>query len=491
MATKTATKTVGRAAPRHKASSEAKTSLFENVNIQFDRAARVVRLHPGLLRQIKVCNNVYSVQFPIKRGKDYIIIEGYRAEHSHHLKPAKGGIRYSEEVSRDEVMALAALMTYKCAIVDVPFGGSKGGVKINPRKFTAQELERITRRFAAELIKKDFLGPYVNVPAPDMGTGPREMAWIADTYEAFHPGEPDTRACITGKPYQQGGIMGRTEATGRGVQFGIREALGHAEDLKGLGLAPGIEGKTVVVQGFGNVGYHLAKFLREEDGAKIIAIGEWDGGVYDPKGIDVQKLQRHRERTGSILNFPGAKNLPTSEDVLYLPCDILIPAALENQIHSGNYHKIRARVIAEAANGPVTAAADEALRKAGVFIIPDVFLNAGGVTVSYFEWTKNLSHMRFGRMSRHIESLEAETFIRETEKLTGKRFSQPARQILLRSHDELALVNSGLEDTMRTAYREIRAILKKRKSVEDLRMASYVCAIQKIGLAYLDLGIFP
>jgi glutamate dehydrogenase (NAD(P)+) len=488
MATKTAAR---KTAPRHQGASEAKTSLFENVNIQFDRAARVVRLHPGLLHQIKVCNNVYSVQFPIKRGKDYMIIEGYRAEHSHHLKPAKGGIRYSEEVSRDEVMALAALMTYKCAIVDVPFGGSKGGVKINPRKFTTQELERITRRFAAELIKKDFLGPYVNVPAPDMGTGPREMAWIADTYEAFHPGEPDTRACITGKPYQQGGIMGRTEATGRGVQFGIREALGHGEDLKGLGLTPGIEGKTVVVQGFGNVGYHLARFLKEEDGAKVIAIGEWDGGVYDPKGIDPQKLQKHRERTGSILNFPGAKNLPTSEDVLYIPCDILIPAALENQIHSGNYHKVRARVVAEAANGPVTAAADQALRKGGVLVIPDVFLNAGGVTVSYFEWTKNLSHMRFGRMSRHIESLEAETFIRETEKLTGKQFSAPAREILLRSHDELALVNSGLEDTMRTAYREIRTILKKHKNVEDLRMASYVCAIQKIGRAYLDLGIFP
>ncbi|HMB71097.1 MAG TPA: Glu/Leu/Phe/Val dehydrogenase [bacterium] len=471
--------------------SEANTNLYENVNIQFDRAAAVLKIHPGLMHQIRVCNNVYSVQFPIRRGKDYIIVEGYRAEHSHHLKPCKGGIRYSPHVTRDEVMALAALMTYKCAIVDVPFGGSKGGVKINPREFRTVELERITRRYAAELIKKDFLGPHVNVPAPDMGTGPREMAWMADTYEAFHPGQPDTRACITGKPYQQGGIMGRVEATGRGVQFGIREAFSHAEDLKPLGLEKGLDGKTVVVQGFGNVGYHAADFLQSEDNCKIIGIGEWDGAIYDPKGIDVRKLAKHRKRTGTILNFPGAKNLKNKDDVLYLPCDILVPAALETQIHSKNWHKVRAKVIAEAANGPVTAAADEELRDAGVLIIPDVYLNAGGVTVSYFEWTKNLSHMRFGRLSRHIENLEAETFIRETEMLTGKKFNPSARQILLRSHDELALVNSGLEDTMRSAYREVREIMKKRKTVKDLRMASYVCAIQKIARSYMDLGIFP
>jgi glutamate dehydrogenase (NAD(P)+) len=463
--------------------SEANTTLYENVNIQFDQAAAVLKIHPGLLHQIRVCNNVYSVQFPIRRGKDYIIVEGYRAEHSHHLKPCKGGIRYSPHVTREEVMALAALMTYKCAIVDVPFGGSKGGVKIDPREFRTVELERITRRYAAELIKKDFLGPHVNVPAPDMGTGPREMAWMADTYEAFHPGQPDTRACITGKPYQQGGIMGRVEATGRGVQFGIREAFNHAEDLAPLGLTPGLEGKTVVVQGFGNVGYHAADFLANEDGARVIAVGEWDGAIHDAKGINVRKLLKHRNRT--------AKNMKDKEDVLFLPCDILVPAALENQIHSKNWHKVRAKVIAEAANGPVTAAADEALRDAGVLIIPDVYLNAGGVTVSYFEWTKNLSHMRFGRLSRHIESLEAETFIHETELLTGKKFNPVARKILLRSHDELALVNSGLEDTMRSAYREVRGILKKRKNVKDLRMASYVCAIQKISRAYLDLGIFP
>jgi glutamate dehydrogenase (NAD(P)+) len=473
------------------ASQSPGTTLLENVNAQFDRAAATLRIHPGLLRQIKACNNVYSVQFPLKRGKDYVLIEGFRAEHSHHLKPAKGGIRYSTEVTREEVMALAALMTYKCALVDVPFGGSKGGVKINPREYSVGELERITRRYAAELIKKDFLGPHVNVPAPDMGTGQREMAWIADTYEAFHPGSPDTRAAVTGKPYQQGGIQGRTEATGRGVQFGIREVFRFPDDLKPLGLTPGLEGKRIVVQGLGNVGYHAAKFLQEEDGAKIIAVGEWDGGIHDPRGLDVKKLDRHRRRTGSVLNFPGAKNLPKGSDVLMLPCDILIPAALENQINSRNVAKIRAKVIGEAANGPVTAAADKVLRENGVLVVPDIYLNAGGVTVSYFEWTKNLSHMRYGRMSQHLENLEAETFIRETEALTGKRFAPKARETLLRFHDELALVNSGLEDTMRSAYHNMRDVLKRRKKVEDLRVAAYVLALEKIANAYLDLGIFP
>ena len=479
------------AVARRKKSSVSTTSLYENVNLQFDRAASALRIHSGLLTQIKSCNNVLTVQFPIRRGREYVLVEGYRAEHSHHMKPAKGGIRYSEEVTRDEVMALAALMTYKCALVDVPFGGSKGGVKINPRLFKVSELERITRRYAAELIKKDFLGPHVNVPAPDMGTGAREMAWIADTYDAFHPGAPDNHACITGKPFQQGGIRGRTEATGRGVQFGIREVFSHPEDLRRLGLSEGLAGKRIAVQGFGNVGYHAAKFLQEQDDAKIVAIGEWDGAIRSTRGIDVEELSRYRKRTGSILGFPGTKSSRSGADVLSLDVDVLIPAALENVIHAGNVDSVKAPIIAEAANGPVTSAADEKLRKRGVLVIPDVYLNAGGVTVSYFEWTKNLSHMHYGRMSQHIEAMTAQTFIDATERLTGKKFDERARGFLLQARDEYALVNSGLEDTMRTAYREIRELKKRRSKVEDLRMASYALAIERVALAYLDLGIFP
>jgi glutamate dehydrogenase (NAD(P)+) len=468
-----------------------RTTLYENVNQQFDRAAAVTNVHPGLLEQIKVCNNVYAVRFPIPKGNDYIIVEGFRAEHSHHLKPAKGGIRYSEEVTMDEVMALAALMTYKCAVVDVPFGGSKGGLKINPRSFTDHELERITRRFAAELIKKDFLGPYVNVPAPDVGTGPREMAWIVDTYDAMHPGAADTQACVTGKPFKLGGIDGRNEATGRGAQYGIREAFSHADDLKTLGLTPGLEGKTASVQGFGNVGYHAAKFLSLEDGVKIICIGEWDGAIHNPDGIDIDALKKYQQEKGSILGFPGTKTLKAREDCLTLECDILLPAALENQIHRGNAPDVKAKVVGEAANGPVTAAADEILRNRNILVIPDIYLNAGGVTVSYFEWTKNLQHMNYGRLSRQLDRIESEMFIRQTEALTGKQFDPKARETLLRSHDELMIVNSGLEDTMRTAYQEIRQVKLSRKKVEDLRMASYALAIEKIAHAYLDLGIFP
>lgn len=468
------------------------TTLYDNVNTQFDRAASVVtKVHPGLLKQIKVCNNVYAVRFPIPKGKDYIIVEGFRAEHSHHLKPAKGGIRYSDEVTMDEVMGLAALMTYKCAVVDVPFGGSKGGIKINPREFTVAELERITRRYAAELIKKDFLGPYVNVPAPDVGTGPREMAWIVDMYDAMHPGAPDAQACVTGKPFKLGGIDGRNEATGRGVQFGIREAFSFAEDLKPLGLSAGLEGKTCVVQGFGNVGYHAARYLSLEDGVKIIAIGEWDCAIVNEKGIDIEALKKHQTAKGTILGFPGTKAMKRREDCLTLACDILLPAALENQIHRGNAKDVKAKVVGEAANGPITAAADEILRKRGVMVIPDIYLNAGGVTVSYFEWTKNLQHMNYGRLSRQLDKIESEMFIRQTELLTGKKFDPKVRSMLLRSHDELTIVNSGLEDTMKTAYQEIRTTMKKNKKIEDLRMASYVLAIEKIASTYLDLGIFP
>ena len=479
------------AARKKKTGDDTPTSLYQNVELQFDRAAAVMKIHPGLMQQIKACNNVYSVQFPIKRGKDYILVEGYRAEHSHHMKPGKGGIRYSEDVTREEVMALAALMTYKCAIVDVPFGGSKGGVRIDPRKFKPAEIERITRRYASELIKKDFLGPHVNVPAPDMGTGAREMAWIADTYDAFHPGQPDNQAAVTGKPYQQGGIKGRTEATGRGVQFGIREVFQHEDDLKKLGLTKGLAGKRVAIQGFGNVGFHAAKFLHQEDDVKIVAIGEWDGAIYNPKGLDPIKVDQHRRRTGSILNFPGAKNGKRGDEVLKLDVDIVIPAATENQINFRNVDRVKAPVIAEAANGPVTAAADAKLRKRGILVIPDIYLNAGGVTVSYFEWTKNLSHMHYGRMSRHIDTMTAQAFIEAVEKAGGTKIDDRTRDFLLRDRDELALVNSGLEDTMQTAYCEIRELYKKRKQLEDLRMASFALAIERVASSYLDLGIFP
>lgn len=458
---------------------------------QFDRAAVHSREPASLLEQIRQCDNVIMVAFPVKFGSRYQFFYSWRAEHSHHRKPLKGGIRYSPLVNQDEIMALAALMTYKCAIVDVPFGGSKGGVCLNPRDYTREELEKITRRYTAELIRKNFIGPGINVPAPDMGTSEQEMAWIFDTYDAFYPGGIDNPACVTGKPVTQGGIRGRKEATGRGVQFGIRQAFRHKEDIQAVGLSPGLEGKRVVVQGFGNVGYHCALFLVEEDGCKIIGVAEHDGAIYNPQGLDVAKLARYRKEKGTIRNFPEARTINEPTKILEVDCDILIPAALENQITLENVDRIRARVIAEAANGPTTPAAEEKLLKRGVLIIPDIYLNAGGVTVSYFEWSKNLAHMRYGRMQHRLEELRGQSLVTYLEKASGHAVPAHMKEVLVHGADEYDLVNSGLEDTMVRAYEEIRTLMKRRRKIQDLRTAAFLIAIEKIARTYRELGIFP
>ncbi|MDA2930599.1 Glu/Leu/Phe/Val dehydrogenase [Acidobacteria bacterium AH-259-O06] len=466
-------------------------NLNNIVSAQFDEAASLLREPHGLLEQIKRCDNVFQVNFPVKFGNKMKHFSGWRAEHSHHRKPLKGGIRFSPLVTQDEIVALAALMTFKCALVDVPFGGSKGGVAINPREFEERHLEQITRRFTAELIFKNFLGPGVNVPAPDMGTGEREMAWIFDTYDAFYPGGIDNMACVTGKPVTQGGIRGRKEATGRGVQFGIRQVFQYPEDISAAGLEPGLSGKRVVIQGFGNVGYHCACFLLEEDDCKIIAVGGHDGAVYNPKGLDIEKLAKYRKSKRTILGFPGAKTLRDPQAVLEIECDILIAAALENQITLSNADRIRTKILAEAANGPVTPGAEKKLLKRGVLLIPDIFLNAGGVTVSYFEWGKNLAHMRYGRMERRLEEFRGETLVRHLERTGGQRISPSVRKVLVHGAEEVDLVNSGLEETMVNAYEEIRNVFKRRRRVAGLRTAAYVVAIEKIATAYRELGIFP
>lgn len=461
------------------------------VSQQFDRATQYLKIPASLLAQIKACNNIYYFQFPVRFGGDhYEIFEGWRAEHSQHQKPCKGGIRYSEMVNADEIMALAALMTYKCAIVDVPFGGSKGGVRFNPKKYSAEQIEKITRRYTAELIRKEFIGPGENVPAPDVGTGEREMAWIADTYDAFNPGGIDNLACVTGKPISQGGIAGRKEATGRGVQYGVREAFRFKEDCDRLGLSMGLDGKRVAVQGFGNVGYHTAAFLSQEDGCRIVAIGEWDACVVNQGGLNIAELDNHRKTTGSIRDFPGGQTLP--KDAFWdTECDVMIPAALENQITLENCGRIRAKVLAEAANGPTTPGAEEQMHQRGIMIIPDVFLNAGGVTVSYFEWGKNLSHMRFGRLQKRLEEMQNTRLVGSIEGLMGKAFSDTDRRFLARGPDELDLVNSGLEEAMVTAYREIRNVHFTRAPNESMRTAAFIIAIERVATAYQQMGIFP
>jgi len=465
-------------------------SFFENVSFNFEKAAAFTGHPRGLLDVIKACNSVYAFQFPVRSQRGYEVISGWRVEHSHHKLPVKGGIRYSEQVDEDEVKALAALMTYKCAIVDVPYGGAKGAVKIDPKKYTPHEVEQITRRYTAELIKKNFIGPGVDVPAPDYGTGPREMAWIADTYTAFHPGQIDTLACVTGKPMSSGGIQGRMEATGRGVFFGLREACSYKEDMETLDLSKGLEGKRIAVQGLGNVGYHAAKFC-QEGGCVLVGAAMPEGATYNPKGLDVDGVMKHRQETGSILNFPGATNLANSAEILECDCDILIPAALENQITEVNAPRVRAKIIAEGANGPTTVAGEEILLKKGVMVIPDIYLNAGGVTVSYFEWLKNLSHVRFGRMGKRFEETAFEKMLRAVETATGKTFSEAERRVIAHGADELDLVNSGLEETMINAYCNIRELWKRDRKIPDLRTAGFISAINKIAVSYEEMGIFP
>jgi glutamate dehydrogenase (NAD(P)+) len=465
--------------------------FFDQVNRNFDKAAAFLKYPQGLLDQIKICNSVYHITFPLKKDDGAIeTIHAWRAEHSHHKLPVKGGIRYSPLANEDEVMALAALMTYKCAIVDVPFGGAKGAIKIDKRNYSDAELERLTRRYTYELVKKNFIGPGVDVPAPDYGTGPREMAWIADTYNAMTPEGLDSMACVTGKPITQGGVRGRTEATGRGVYFGIREACNDAEDMRKLGLAPGLSGKTVVVQGLGNVGYHAAKFL-QQGGATLAGLIEYEGAIYNAKGLDLEKVMQHRQETKSILGFPGATSTPKNAEGLEWECDILVPAALENQITAENVSRIKAKIVAEGANGPVTADANEALLQKGVLIIPDMYLNAGGVTVSYFEWLKNLSHVRFGRMGKRFEESMNKRMLQAVEELTGRKFPQNIFDQIAHGADEEDLVNSGLEETMISSYNQMNEIRKQHGGKIDLRTAAFIGAIDKVARSYMELGIFP
>ena len=466
-------------------------SFFESVEKSFDKASKFTKWEKGILEQIKACNSIYSMRFPVKMDDGRIeVIEAYRIQHSQHKSPCKGGIRFSLAVNQDEVMALAALMTYKCAIVNVPFGGAKGGIKISPRSLSPYELEKITRRYTAELVKKNFIGPGIDVPAPDYGTGEREMAWIVDTYQSLKPGEIDAAGCVTGKPISLGGVRGRKEATGLGVFYGVREVCLMPDVMKKQGLEVGIENKKVIVQGLGNVGYYSAKFFREH-GAKVIAIAEYEGAIYNENGLNEEEVFQHRKATGSILNFPGATNIEKSSDALELACDILIPAALENVIDANNAPKIKAKIIGEAANGPLTPEADEIFAKRGILVIPDMYLNAGGVTVSYFEWLKNLSHVRYGRLEKRFTENANINILNQIEELTGKKVTESEKNIIAHGPDEIDLVHSGLEETMITATREIMQIWKDNPSIPDMRTAAYVCAIDKVGTSYAELGIFP
>ncbi len=465
-------------------------SFSQNVNFLVDRAIATMDLDENTAAAIKACSSIIQVTFPVKIRNKIEMFTGWRAVHSTHRLPAKGGIRYAPYANQDEVEALASLMSYKCALMDIPFGGSKGALLIDPSKYTRDELQMITRRFTLELVRKGFLSPSTNVPAPDVGTGQREMAWMADTYKHLFPDDINAQACVTGKPIQHGGIRGRTEATGRGVQYSIQEFFRHPADVKRARLTPGLEGKKIVVQGFGNVGYHASRLLSTEDDAKIIAVIKSEGVLIDENGLDIEALHEHIIEHKTMKGFPNAHFDEDGIKALEMECDILIPAAVEAQITCANVDGIKAKLIVEAANGPITYEADKVLCTKGVTIIPDIYANAGGVTVSYFEWIRNLSHIRFGRMQRRHEEMRSREFAQLLEELSGQCISEDVRKRVIRGANEEDLVNSGLDDTMRHGYQQLSELLNSNDKIHDLRTAGYVIAIDKISRTYLDIGIY-
>jgi glutamate dehydrogenase (NAD(P)+) len=472
--------------------TEMGATFLESVDLMVDRALGYLDMDfpPGLADHVKVCHSVIQVQFPVRLSDgSYHVFRGWRAVHSDHRLPVKGGIRYAPHVSQDEVEALAALMTYKCALVDVPYGGSKGGLLIDPRAYSENDLEIITRRFARELIEKGFISPGGNVPGPDMGTGAREMAWMADTYKNLFPHDVNYFACVTGKPPTNGGIRGRVEATGRGLQFALREFFRHPEDVALANLNGRLAGKRLIFQGLGNVGYYGAKFLQEEDDALITGVVEWDGAIVDERGIDIEALRQHMNEHGGVKGYPQGTYVENGRSVLENECDILIPAALEGQITAENANRIKAPLIVEGANGPVTFEADEILRKRGVVMLPDFYVNAGGVTVSYFEWIKNLSHIRFGRMERRLDEYRGNAIIHALEVMTGQTVPDDIRAELSTGADELALVRSGLDDTMRLAYQEISQTLHRSDRITDFRTAAFVVSLRKVVRTYMEMGV--
>ena len=461
--------------------------FLKSVDTIFDDAAKLLKLPYGLANKIKLANSTYTVRFGVRlKGKIYTFT-GYRSVHSEHMEPVKGGIRYASYADQDEVEALAALMSYKCALMEIPFGGSKGALVINPYEWGESELEKITRRFTQELAKRDLIHPSQNVPAPDMGSGEKEMAWIADEYRRLNPSEITARACVTGKPVNKGGISGRVEATGRGVQFGLREFFRNKNDVKLAKLDGSLEGKRVIIQGFGNVGYHAALFLSEEDNAKITTVIERDGVIYNENGINIRDLKNHMIDTGGTLGFEGY-NKPNTK-FLFNDCEILIPAAMELVIDEKNADRIKAKLIVEAANGPVSASADEILNKKGIVIIPDLYANAGGVTVSYFEWIKNLSRIRLGRLQKRAQENQVSSLIEGIENMTGKIFPADFKLKSIEGSSEIDLVRSGLEDTMLETYKVISDVWNKHSEIPDLRTAAMIVAVKRIAQSYNSLGI--
>jgi len=464
-----------------------KPSFLENVNMMVNDTLNHIDVDPNIAKILKTCRSVLQVKFPIKIKGEIKIFHGWRAVHSNHRLPVKGGLRFANNVNQEEVEALASLMTFKCAVVDVPFGGAKGGLLIDPQKYDEESLEKITKKFARELIRRGYLSPARDVPAPDVGTSQREMGWILDAYKSLRPDDINHMACVTGKSVDHGGIKGRLEATGRGVCEALKEFFRHPEEVQRAGVSKELSDQNIIIQGFGNVGLNSAKALFQ-NGAKIIGIAEKDGGIFNDKGINIVELEKYKLENHTILNFPTTKTIKNSGDLLSYNCDILIPAALENVISLDNADSIKAKIICEAANGPITYRADQRLRENGKVIIPDIYANAGGVTVSYFEWIRNTSHIRMGRLNKRYEEHRGEAILKAIEQISPNKLPKDMINQLVYGANEEDIISSGLEDTMRVAFQEILE-MREKYNLDNYRMATYAIAIKKIEKSYLELGI--
>jgi len=454
-----------------------------------NKALKLIPISKGLANKIITCNSTYTVRFGVRLRGDIYTFEGWRSVHSEHMEPTKGGIRFDLATHAEEVEALAALMSYKNAIINVPFGGSKGGLKINPSEWEDFEIEKITRKFAQELIKRDLISPSQNVPAPDIGTSSREMAWIADEYRKIRPTDINAAACVTGKPASKNGLEGREEATGRGVQYILREFFKNEDLLKLLNFSSSMNDKNFIIQGFGNVGYHAAKFISEDNGMKLIGIGEYNGAIYNLEGINVEHAKKYFLKNGSFEKYPKATFIKDASLILKKDCDVLIPAARENVITEKNADEIKAKLIIEAANGPISYKAHSILNRKKVFVIPDILANAGGVAVSYFEWVKNIRHIRFGRLEKRQNIIQLNNLIEAIESMTGNTMPAKYKSNFLDGVDEIDLIRSGLDDMMIDGFQEVKKEFIGNEKILDFRTAAYKVAIEKIAMSYDSIGL--
>lgn len=460
--------------------------FLKSVSKMFDDAVEILGVEPGLAKQIKSCNSTHTIRFGVKLKKGIKVFTGWRSVHSEHLEPVKGGIRFSPAVNASEVEAMAALMTFKNAVIDVPFGGSKGGLKITPSKYDDEDLEKITRRFTEELVKRGLISPSLNVPAPDMGTGKKEMAWIADEYKRLNPQDINAYACVTGKPENMGGVDGRTEATGRGIFYALSSFF-NSPDIKKTSLKGKLSSQSIIIEGLGKVGYYAARALRDH-GCKVIGVIEKKTSFYNQKGLDIDQIDSWIKGSRDPKDYPNQNEIKSREELLSVGCDIFIPAAREGTITEENQKILNTKLICEGANGPLTSRADHYLNKRGILIIPDLYANAGGVAVSYFEWVRNLSHMRFGRMEKRRKEYETTSILSVIESSTGKRVSSKTKSMLNQGPTELDLVRSGLEDMMTEAY-ENMSFIWNENNYPTLRSTAYIYSIKKLIESYKSIGI--